>query len=67
MLTQAPPTNAYTIAAFCRSFGIGRSLAYSEIAAGRLRVRKAGRRTLVLKADAEAWASNLPVGRKRQA
>ena len=55
--------SAYSLNHFCRSFDIGRSRAYLEIASGRLRVRKVGRRTLVLKADAEAWANSLPEGR----
>ena len=54
---------AYTIAEFCASYGIGRSLAYEEISSGRLRTRKVGRRTLVLFADAQAWARALPDGR----
>ena len=53
---------AYTVREFCRAYGIGRSLTYIEIAAGRLLVRKAGRRTLILKADADAWLASLPVG-----
>ena len=61
MQTNEIPINAYTIKGFCRAFGIGRSLAYAEITAGRLRIRKAGRRTLVLKVDADAWANSLPM------
>jgi hypothetical protein len=38
---------AISIATFCRRYGIGRTSAYAEIAAGRLRVVKAGKRTLV--------------------
>ena len=38
--------SAYSLNHFCRSFDIGRSRAYLEIASGRLRVRKVGRRTL---------------------
>ena len=56
------PVSAYTIKQFCEEFGIGRSLAYAEIAAGRLRSRKVGKRTLVLRSDAEKWAALLPDG-----
>lgn len=52
---------AYTIKDFCRAYGVGRTLVYSEMAAGRLRARKAGRRTLILKTDADAWLDALPL------
>ena len=52
---------AYTIPDFCRSFGVSRSFAYREISAGRLKTRKAGRRTLILREDASAWLNSLPV------
>lgn len=39
----------------CNAYGISRSMAYSEIKAGRLRVRKVGRRTIIATEDAEAW------------
>jgi len=45
---------AFSIPEFCRRYGIGRTAAYGEIAAGRLRAVKAGRRTLVTQDDAEA-------------
>jgi hypothetical protein len=47
---------------FCRWAGIGRSLAYTEIAAGRLRTKKVGRRTLVTTAAARTWLADLPDG-----
>jgi hypothetical protein len=54
---------AYSVDEFCAAHGIGRSLCYEEISAGRLRVRKVGRRTLILAADAAAWREALPDGR----
>lgn len=51
---------AYTVEEFCTLYGIGRSFAYEEMKAGHLRIRKAGRRTLILRVDAEAWLSSLP-------
>ena len=59
------PTHAMTIKAFCNAFGIGRSLAYREIAAGRLPARKVGKRTVILVQDAEKWAMDLPEARSR--
>jgi hypothetical protein len=55
---------AFTVKSFCETFGIGRSLAYVEMAAGRLRARKVGNRTLILRADAEQWADSLPSVRR---
>ena len=51
---------AYSIADLTRIAGVGRSFLYEEIKAGRLIVRKAGRRSLVLAADATAWLASLP-------
>lgn len=71
-LSQAEPENprlaklpnnasfALSIADFCAAYSIGRTLAYEEIAAGRLRAKKAGSRTLILQRDAQAWAESLP-------
>lgn len=46
-----------------RIMGIGRSSIYKEINASRLKVRKAGKRTLIAVADIESWCRNLPVRR----
>lgn len=55
---------AYGVDEFCRAYGIGRNRAYQEIEAGRLRVAKVGRRTLIPVDEAEAWLHSLldPVG-----
>lgn len=51
---------ALSIDAFCSRYGIGRTTAYQEIAAGRLRAVKVGRRTLITRDAAEAWLASLP-------
>jgi excisionase family DNA binding protein len=51
---------AFPITEFCRLYGIGRTTAYAEIAAGRLRAVKVGHRTLVTNDAAEAWLASLP-------
>jgi len=56
----ALPLRAFGIAEFCRRYGIGRTTAYAEIAAGRLRCLKVGKRSLVTEDDAEAWLKGLP-------
>lgn len=53
---------AFTLQQFCEAYGVGRSFAYREIAAGRLAVRKAGRRTLIRAIDADAWLDSLSQG-----
>jgi len=55
-------THAYTIDDFCRLHRVGRTFAYQEIAAGRLKIRKAGRKTLILPEAAEEWRESLPSG-----
>jgi excisionase family DNA binding protein len=51
---------AFSIREFCGQYGIGRTNAYQEIAAGRLRAVKFGRRTLIKSEAAEAWLAALP-------
>jgi excisionase family DNA binding protein len=51
---------AFPIGEFCRVYGIGRTTAYYEIAARRLRAVKVGRRTLITQDAAEAWLAALP-------
>jgi excisionase family DNA binding protein len=41
--------------------GIGRAKLYLEIAAGRLAVRKAGRRTLIERTEQARWMAALPL------
>jgi hypothetical protein len=54
------PIGALTISGFCRVYNVGRTFVYSEIAEGRLEARKAGSRTIILKAEADRWAASLP-------
>ena len=46
---------AFSIADFAAHYGIGRTLTYAEIGAGRLRTCKVGRRTIIAREDADAW------------
>jgi excisionase family DNA binding protein len=59
-LERESSPRAFSIAAFCRRYAIGRTYAYQEIAAGRLHAVKAGRRTLITRDAAEAWLASLP-------
>jgi excisionase family DNA binding protein len=47
------------------SYGLGRSKFYQEVAAGRIRLRKCGRRTLVATDEMEAWAAGLPIASRK--
>lgn len=46
---------AYTVNEFCAAHGIGRTTFYAELKAGRIRVVKCGRKTLVPKTENDAW------------
>jgi len=58
--SAAPSRRAFSVREFCRRYSIGRTNAYQEIAAGRLRAVKVGRRTLIAHNDAETWLAALP-------
>jgi len=52
--------DAYSISLFCDRFQIGRTKFYEEVKSGRLSARKIGTKTLILRPDAERWATSLP-------
>jgi excisionase family DNA binding protein len=45
----------------CRVAGIGRTKIYEAISDGRLKARKFGKRTLILRADLQDFLARLPV------
>lgn len=55
-----PTERVFSVQEFCKRYGIGRSSAYEEIRAGRLKCRKLGARTLVPQDAAEEWLASLP-------
>jgi hypothetical protein len=59
---QEIPTDpaGFSVNAFCKWAGIGRTAAYAEIKDGRLSVRKFGKRTIVPVAEARRWFEALP-------
>ena len=57
---------AFAVREFCARYGICRDTFYNEIRRGRLRVRKLGKRTLIPKADAQAWAELAPPARTQR-
>jgi hypothetical protein len=52
---------AMTVSEFLRWASIGRTKFYSEVQAGRITLRKIGSKTVILRADGEAWLHALPV------
>lgn len=52
---------ALTVDEFCGWASIGRSKFYQEVKAGRITLRKVGRKTVVTMSDAVSWLNNLPV------
>jgi excisionase family DNA binding protein len=60
-LTARPAERfAYSIRDVTKVTGLGRSYIYEEIKEGRLRIRKAGRRSLIFPDDLKAWLASLP-------
>jgi hypothetical protein len=51
---------AMSVRLFCETYDIGRTKAYEEINAGRLKARKIGSRTIISTDDAESWLNALP-------
>ena len=51
---------AMTLPDFCQRYRIGRTKTYEEINAGRLKARKAGRRTIIAEEDAEELIAAQP-------
>jgi excisionase family DNA binding protein len=59
-MPEHPSKLAHSIDDVTKLTGIGRSFVYEEIKAGRLLVKKAGRRSLIFDADLGAWLKSLP-------
>ena len=59
-MPNLPSKLAFSIKELARSTGLGRTFIYDEIKVGRLAVKKAGRRTLVLHPEAERWLTTMP-------
>lgn len=51
---------AMSVMQFCAWASIGRTAAYGEIKAGRLRAKKCGARTIITFDDARRWLTDLP-------
>ena len=59
MATEIGEPLVDTVTAAAQRVGISRATLYREIKAGKLRAVKAARRTLITRADQEAWVASL--------
>ena len=62
--SQQPLKGVFSINEFCQWAGIGRTATYAEIKAGRLPAKKFGKRTFIIRNDAERWLAALPDQRR---
>ena len=51
---------SFSVKTFCDRNEVGKTTVYGEINAGRLRARKANKRTLITEEDEAEWLKNLP-------
>ena len=59
-MTQISESGAFTVNEFLSWAKIGRTKFYQEVESGALTTRKLGRKTLILRSDAQAWLDSLP-------
>jgi hypothetical protein len=65
---SSPPTDppvvtsggAMTVSEFCNWARVGRTKLYDEVKAGRLKLRKIGTKSIVIRSEGEAWLHSLP-------
>ena len=55
------PKMALSVDEFCAACSIGRSTFYENVKFGRIRVLKAGKRTLIASSEAQRWLDSLAV------
>lgn len=58
---------ALDVPGFCRWAGVSHATFYREVKAGRIAIRKVGRKSVVLMDDARAWLNALPEASKMEA
>lgn len=68
MVTITPEhRGALGVDEFCGWAGIGRNKFYQEVKAGKLTLRKVGRKSVITMTDAQAWLEALPIVETREA
>jgi hypothetical protein len=65
-ITPPPPPNpeVFEVMEFCGRYRVSRSIAFKEIAAGRLIARRVGRKSLITLDAARDWLNHLPTTRE---
>jgi excisionase family DNA binding protein len=56
-----PLTRTMSIKEFCDEYRVGTTRLYEEVKCGRIRLRKLGRKSLIVRDEAERWLKNLPI------
>ena len=59
-MSNTEQLQVFSIKQFCEWAGIGRSKAYELLATKKLKAKKIGRRTVILREAAEEWLTELP-------
>ena len=59
-MTNPKTPRAYSVAEFCSTYAVGRSVAFNLIAQQVLKAHKLGHKTIILADDAEEWLRSLP-------
>jgi hypothetical protein len=60
-IENAVPPAAMTVSEFCAWARIGKTKLYSEVKAGRIKLRKIGAKSVILRDDGETWLRSLPI------
>jgi excisionase family DNA binding protein len=58
--TMDTTKQAFAVREFCARYGICRQTFYDEVKRGRIKAKKLGKKTVILRSDAEKWAASLP-------
>jgi len=59
-MNSSEQTAAFTVVEFLDWARIGRTTFYSQVNEGKIKTRKLGKKTLILREDALAWLNALP-------
>lgn len=59
--TELPSKRASTVEEFAQRYGLCKQTIYNQARAGRLKIRKVGKRSVITAEDEKAWLESLPV------
>jgi hypothetical protein len=52
---------AMTVSEFCIWARVGKTKLYAEVKAGRIKLRKIGAKSVIIRSDGEEWLRSLPI------